>query len=163
MISANKILVPFDFSDESREALAYAAELGARLGAEVDVLHVWEPPHVANSRMDLLTEFVQSDAGHKMMDVLGSLEQRTSVETHGRVAQGKRRDVPEAIVDAAESGHYDLLVMATHGRDRLSLLLRHGVADEVIRHAPCPVITVRATPPTPLPPIHPQISVTLPG
>ncbi len=41
MISANKILVPFDFSDEAREALTYAAELGARLGAEVDVLHVW--------------------------------------------------------------------------------------------------------------------------
>ncbi len=112
--------------------------------------------------MDLLTEFAQSDAGHRMIDVLGSLEHETHVEAHGRVAQGKRRDVPYAIVDAAESGHYDLLVMATHGRDRLSQVLRRSVADEVIRHAPCPVITLRATPPPPPPYFQPQINVTLP-
>jgi nucleotide-binding universal stress UspA family protein len=159
MISASKILVPSDFSEESREALDYAVELGARLGAEVDVLHVWEPPRSTDSRSDLLTEFVRSDAGHKMLDVLGTLEQRSDLEAHGRVAPGARRDVPAAIVDAVESGHYDLIVMATHGRDRLSLILRRGVADEVIRRASCPVVTVRA----PSPPIlDPPMAVGVP-
>jgi len=162
MVSSNKILVPLDFSDASREALDYAAALGVRLGAEVDVIHVWEPPHPADSRADLLTEFAQSDEGHMMLDVLGSLEQRTEVEAHVRVAQGTRRDVPEAIVDAVEIGHYDMVVMATHGRNRLSLALRSSVADEVIRRAPCPVITVRATPPPPLPEGDLPIEMTFP-
>ena len=162
MISASKILVPSDFTDASQEALDYAEELGSRLGAEVDVLHVWQPPRDPDSHADLLAEFVQSDAGHKMLDVLGTLEQHAAVETHGRVAKGTRRDVPEAIVDAVESGHYDLVVMATHGRNRLSLALRRGVADEVIRRAPCPVITVRATPPPPPPEVGLPIEVTLP-
>ena len=149
MIYASKILVPSDFSEASREALDYAVQLGTRLGAEVDVIHVWEPPHSTDSRSDLLTEFVRSDAGHKMLDILGGLEERSLVEAHGRVAPGARRDVPDAIVDAVESGHYDLVVMATHGRDRFSLVLRRGVADEVIRRAGCPVVTVRAPEPPP--------------
>jgi universal stress protein A len=161
MISTSKILVPVDFSEASREALAYATELGARLGAEVDVLHVFQPEGHPISRMDLLAEFVRSDAGHEMMGVLGSLEQEGRVEAHGRVAQGGRRDVPEAIVDAVQSGHYDLLVMATHGRDRLSLALRRGVTNEVIRRAPCPVVAVRGTPP-PSPSVDPLIAISLP-
>jgi nucleotide-binding universal stress UspA family protein len=145
MHSPSKILVPVDFTDSSRAALEYAATLGARLGAEIDVLHVWQPPRAAGSEEELLVEFERSDAGHKMMEWLVSLELRSDVEPHGRLATGVRSGVPDAIVAAAESGAYDLVVMATHGRQGLSLLFRSSVTEKVVSRAPCPVVTLRAT------------------
>jgi nucleotide-binding universal stress UspA family protein len=48
-----------------------------------------------------------------------------------------------AIVDAAKQPGTDLIVMGTHGRTGMSRLLLGSVAELVIRHAPCPVLTVR--------------------
>jgi nucleotide-binding universal stress UspA family protein len=142
MHSPNKILVPVDFTASSRTALEYAATLGARFGAEVDVLHVWRPPHVTSTKQELLADFVQTDEGHKMMEWLASFELRSDVEAHGRLAPGARGDVPEAIVGTATSGAYDLVVMATHGHHHF---LRESVTENVIRRSPCPVLTVPAT------------------
>ena len=79
-----------------------------------------------------------------MMEWLVSFELRSDVEAHGRLAMGVRGDVPDAIVTAVASGAYDLVVMATHGRDGLSLLLRSSVTQSVVRRAPCPVVTLRS-------------------
>ena len=144
MHAPSKILVPVDFSQSSREALEYAAELGARLGAEVDVLHVWRPPNVVGSKEGIVAEFTQSDAGHLMMEWLVEFDLRGDVATHGRLAATVRSDVSETIVEVAETGAYDLVVMATHGRHGLSLLFRGSVAAKVASRAPCPVVTLRA-------------------
>lgn len=145
MQSPSKILVPVDFTDSSWAALEYAATLGARLGAEIDVLHVWQPPREPGSEAELLAEFERSDAGHKMMEWLISFELHREVEPRGRLATGLRSAVPDAIVATAESGAYDLVVMATHGRQGLSLLFRSSVTEKVVSRAPCPVVTLRAS------------------
>jgi universal stress protein A len=44
MTAIRHILVPSDFSEPSRAALEYAADLGRAFDASVDVLHVWEAP-----------------------------------------------------------------------------------------------------------------------
>jgi universal stress protein A len=143
MHTPSRILVPVDFTESSRAALEYAALLGSRLGAEVDMLHVWRPEHAA-SKEEVLSEFMQSDAGHDMMEWLASCEVRGDVVTHGRIAEGAHSQIPDAIVEVVESCAYDLVVMATHGRQGLSLLLRGSVTEKVVRRAPCPVITIRA-------------------
>jgi nucleotide-binding universal stress UspA family protein len=48
------------------------------------------------------------------------------------------------ILSAAREGNCDLIVMGTHGRTGLNRLLMGSVAEEVVRKAPCPVLTVRA-------------------
>jgi nucleotide-binding universal stress UspA family protein len=48
-------------------------------------------------------------------------------------------------VDVAKSGAYDLIVIGTHGRTGLSHALIGSVAERVVRHAPCPVLSVRLT------------------
>jgi len=138
----NRILVPVDFSGPSRAALEYAVFLGSKFGAEIDVLHVWRPPEDVESRMQLLSEFKVSDAGHKMVTWLASCELHGGVEAHGRVAPGARRDVPDTVVGAVEAGSYDLVVMGTHGHQGLMHLLRGSITEEVVRRAPCPVVTV---------------------
>jgi universal stress protein A len=49
---------------------------------------------------------------------------------------------PETIIQAAIDTNADLIVMGTHGRGVMGHLLIGSVADRVIRHAPCPVVTV---------------------
>jgi nucleotide-binding universal stress UspA family protein len=140
----SKILVPVDFSESSKAALELATTLGSRLDAVVDVFHVWPADHPAASKQELLHDFARSELGYKMMEWLTSCEQDGEVEAHGRVATGSRSEVPEAIIDAATSGSYDLIVMATHGRHGLSLLWRSSIAGEVVQRAPCPILMVRA-------------------
>jgi universal stress protein A len=52
-----------------------------------------------------------------------------------------------AIVEHASAGHFDLIVMGTHGRTGLSHALLGSVAERVVQKAPCPVLTVREASP----------------
>jgi len=147
MSSLNRILVPVDFSEKSQAALRCAAMIGARLGAEIDVMYVWPSPPSAASRKDLLTEFTRSAPGHKMMEWLAFFQMRDELDVRGRLGTGAHDDVPDAIVEAAEAGRYDLVVMATHGRQGFWHHLTGGIIEEVMRRAPCPVVTVRVESP----------------
>jgi nucleotide-binding universal stress UspA family protein len=49
----------------------------------------------------------------------------------------------EAIIDYAGATGTSLIVMGTHGRTGLAHLLMGSVAEQVVRTAPCPVLTVR--------------------
>jgi nucleotide-binding universal stress UspA family protein len=50
----------------------------------------------------------------------------------------------EEIVHAAVDHKCDLIVMGTHGRSGLGRLVMGSVAEEVMRKAPCPVLTLKA-------------------
>ena len=52
-----------------------------------------------------------------------------------------------AIVHLADQEHVDMIVMPTHGRTGLFRLLMGSVAEEVVRKARCPVLTVKAAVP----------------
>jgi universal stress protein A len=51
-----------------------------------------------------------------------------------------------AILDAAEAGGFDLVVVATHGRTGIAHMLLGSVAERVVRRCPTPVLTVRPRP-----------------
>jgi nucleotide-binding universal stress UspA family protein len=53
------------------------------------------------------------------------------------------------IVQVARETSADLIVMGTHGRTGLARVLMGSVAEDVLRTAPCPVMTVKATVPVP--------------
>jgi nucleotide-binding universal stress UspA family protein len=48
----------------------------------------------------------------------------------------------KAITETAAREKFDLIVMGTHGRSGLAHLALGSVAERVVRHAPCPVLTV---------------------
>ena len=52
----------------------------------------------------------------------------------------------EQILRVGASSHADLIVLGTHGTTGLARLLMGSVAEDVLRRAPCPVLTVRAHP-----------------
>jgi universal stress protein A len=146
-MEVKKILVPVDFSECSRAALRYAVHFGNRLGASaIDVLHVWQPPayldpgitvHTPEGREQTLAEFVKSKAGQSMKSFLTEVEGGGSFTCHGRLETGEPR---EAILEVALEG-YDLIVMGTRGETTNVKL--GSIAQEVVRSAVCPVLTIR--------------------
>lgn len=134
-----RILVPYDFSDPAAQALHTAHDLAALYGATVLPVHVIEeltlPLVYEVESIDVDTEDVRRRATSALQDVSGSQEVRV---VSGHPAR--------RLVHIAEDERADLIVIATHGRTGLSRVLLGSVAEAVIRRAPCPVYTVRATP-----------------
>jgi nucleotide-binding universal stress UspA family protein len=144
-----KILLPVDFSDYSKPALERAAALAKCLGAEVHILHVWEFPEplpldsAAQKRFDskAFAAVVQAHAQERLdalmaeASALGvTISRKLSVPGHPS----------QAIVDIARDEAYDLIVLGTHGRTGFKRTVLGSIAEKVVRHAPCPVLTIRA-------------------
>jgi len=146
----SRILVPVDFSAHSDEALRYAAALGSRLGASLELLHVVEDPFVSGAwssevyvpNVPELLDNLVADAKRRLSD-LKDVVVPESVPAATAVLKGRPA---HTIVEHAKDGHFDLVVMGTHGRTGLAHLVMGSVAEAVVRRAPCPVLTVRQTP-----------------
>jgi nucleotide-binding universal stress UspA family protein len=151
MNKQKQILVPVDFSSASKVALKQAAELAQQIGAVVDILHVWDVPAVAHDddAMELqgLPSTVADAVCHYAKNTLAAF--KTKAQESG-LAVRSARAVPgrayQTIVEEAERGGYDLIVIGTHGRKNLSRAVLGSVAERVVRHAHCPVLVARAHP-----------------
>jgi nucleotide-binding universal stress UspA family protein len=143
MRSPRRILVPVDFSPCSAEALRYAATLAEQLDAQIDVLHVWQSPQLAfaDGTIPPLTVFAHTQAGQAMSTFLEELEASgmPADRVRGRLASG---DAATRVLEVAEEGGYDLIVMGRHGRGRLQHFLVGSVTEKVSRKAPIPVLTL---------------------
>jgi nucleotide-binding universal stress UspA family protein len=148
MESLKRILVPVDFSTCSRKALDYALDLGAALGAEVEVLHVCETPAMVSPDLmvtvpdqprQTITQWVTQEAEKGLSALLGEVRREGGPPTAHRIVVGR---TAEEISTAAERA--DLVVMGTHGRRGLSHLVLGSVAEKVVRTSPRPVLTLRA-------------------
>jgi nucleotide-binding universal stress UspA family protein len=132
MDGLQSILVPVDGSPPSLAALDHAIVLAQRGDATITVLHVTVPDTLAAAGRDEVERSV-TEAFQRAHDRLGDRVLR-------RTTSG---DPLRTIVETARDGHYDLVVIGTHGRvGRLHAMLG-SVAEGVVRNAPCPVLTVR--------------------
>lgn len=148
MSSISKVLVPVDFSDCSRAALDYALFLVEKFGASLYVLHAWHLP--GHLRPDLTVwagDVSGSLADHAQTEARAEMEKflnETGLKTRQGVTYEVTSGVPATVItEAAAVRKCDLIVMGTHGRTGLSHLLLGSVAENVVRHAKCPVLTVR--------------------
>lgn len=150
MKAPRRVLAPVDFFVGSRAALDWALELAATFGAEVELLHVWQPPPFLMP--DMLVTMPGREEAVAFDDYLGERARR-ELETYASRALGRHGEVPvsmrvecgvpwQVIVQAAASGGHDLIVMGTHGRRGLEHLMLGSVAEAVLRRAPCPVLVV---------------------
>jgi nucleotide-binding universal stress UspA family protein len=136
-----RILAPTDRSSFSEKAVAYAHELAKQCGAELHVLRVLAEDKAFNefAATGVLDATKQDDDYHRWVAALvgeaGDVRRVESV----RIST----DVPAAILRYAEHNDIDLIVMATHGRTGLTHLFLGSVAEQVMRAAACPVLTLR--------------------
>jgi nucleotide-binding universal stress UspA family protein len=143
----SRILVPTDFSAASEAALEYAVTLADRFGASLHLLHVVEDPFVGGAfgselyitSVPAMRAHLVDEAAQRLCRILGQ-EDRERLKATSEVRVGAPA---AAIREAAHVQHCDLVVMGTHGRSGMAHLLLGSVAEKVVRHAPCPVLTVR--------------------
>jgi len=145
-----KVLCPTDFSPCAGQALEVAVLVARSFGAELHVLHGIvlhaADPHSAVHHLPNLEEIqaiLQRAAASALAEDIAPHADGTL-----RIVEVQRRApfAGEAILNYAEEIGADLIVMGTHGRRGLSHLLLGSVANEVVRRAPCPVMTVRPRP-----------------
>ena len=145
-----RILVPTDFSPSSDAALEYAKVLAAQFGASLHVLHVVDARFAAGPVASEAYIAESADAGTRVFeDARVRLSHRLTA--NDRIRYRAATEIvtgagAQAIIDYATERGMDLIVMGTHGRSGLAHLLVGSVAEEVVRHAPCPVLTVRHSP-----------------
>ncbi len=138
------ILVPVDFSSNSKGALDYAHALAVRLGASLHLTHVCEVPALGSGSMHAYavaySNWSQQLGDEAERELLRMVPALTGVPVSTEVLFGSPA---RAIVTAATNRNIDLIVMGTHGHGPLMHALMGNVADRVVRTAPCPVLTVR--------------------
>jgi nucleotide-binding universal stress UspA family protein len=141
-----RILVPHDFSEHATRALVVAADLARRTRGRLEVLHVLTPlyggPGYPSQEAIAWTpdrERVAQLERRLALVVAAALPARGAPPVRVRVVRG---EALTCILAAARRA--DAIVMATLGRTGLAHVLLGSVAEKVVRHAPIPVLTVRA-------------------
>jgi nucleotide-binding universal stress UspA family protein len=146
MTRARRLLVPIDFSDHSRRALAMAQTFAAEAGAAIDLLHVVDqmvPPAFYQTGKTSLLEIDRglADRCRENLRDLAAEAGGPAVATAEHVVSGR---AASEIVRFAEENGNDLIVIATHGLTGLKHFLLGSVTEKVVRSARCPVLTFKA-------------------
>jgi nucleotide-binding universal stress UspA family protein len=142
-ISIKNVLYATDFSATSEAALPYATAICRRFGSTLHTAHVLSDTSLLMMTggldyvgFEALYENAQSLAQERInqiVDRLGKIPYRTYVR-HGKVWTN--------LSDIVANNSIDLIVVGTHGRGGLGRFVLGSVAEDILRHAPCPVLTV---------------------
>ena len=144
MNSIKNILLPTDFSKNANQALVYAVKLADVMAAKLTLLHVntlfQEDPNNPDYHFPSLEEFY-----HKSEDTADkNLQEMTSQHVHIKIENKVVRGFSPAneIVNFVNANKIELVVIGTHGRTALKHFLIGSVAEKVLRHVSCPVVSV---------------------
>ena len=140
-----RILVPFDFSAAAESALAWAADLQTTTGAgPIQIVHAINSRPVGTVEASLESLLPNEDEIAELERKDGGGRQRAWRAGSGEGGHQALSEVGDIILDAARADGAELIVMGTHGRTGIGRLLLGSVAEHVLRHADCPVVTVHA-------------------
>jgi nucleotide-binding universal stress UspA family protein len=134
-----KILVAIDGSPFSDAAIAAAGGLAAKLGADVEVLHVHEHdaiPSKAGMSPDLETP---EEANAVVAAAIERLK-TNGVSAHGHVLQSATRHVPRKINEFTNESGADLIIVGRRGLSSLTGMLVGSVSNKLIHTATVPVM-----------------------
>jgi len=142
-VGLKNVLFATDFSIISETAFPYAAAICRHFGSTLHIAHVLSDTAllmmsggVDYVSLGTMYDDANAEAKQKLEQLCAHLEgvsHRTYVR-HGLVWK--------SLAGIIEQNDVDLVVVGTHGRTGLGKLLLGSVAEDILRHAPCPVLTV---------------------
>ena len=138
-----RILMPTDLGPQSDKAIEYGLTLAQRFGAHLTLLYVFRESYAS-----------QYQRGPSAFN--SSLEERESCRRGIKAAVDTARELypdcsalfgygepNEEIIKAAREGEYDLVVISTHHYNWLTRLAYGSDADQILHHAPCPILVLQ--------------------
>lgn len=137
-VAFRHVLVATDFSEPSRRALRDALALSTENHAQLSVIHVLHPErtHAAlENPPELDLERIEAEKQfRKLLNELKPEQKITTCLKHGNVTL--------QVLSLIEEEGIDLLVLGTRARGGLTKVALGSVAEELLRLAPCPVMTI---------------------
>ena len=149
-LQLKKLLVPTDFSANSKKALVYAVRLAQRNDSSVILFHVFESPefvrqlpedfsYKSNEEVRKLFDAAKRRSEERLLTLLRDMQASdVKIETLQRLGTPY-----EEIVKVAKETGVDLIVIATHGYTGVKHFLLGSTAERVVNVSPCPVLVVR--------------------
>lgn len=137
-----EILVPVDFSAASQQALIVAEQWARRFAARLHLIYVIEPPTVPQWGyvfLALREDKLRKAAEAELKKLLSLVPTQAAVTTEVRSGYGADYE----ICQLARKRKTDLIVMGSHGAGPIRRALMGSSAENVVRHAPCPVLVIR--------------------
>jgi nucleotide-binding universal stress UspA family protein len=131
MFPIKTILHPTDFSETSEHAFRLACSLARERGARLVVLHV--VPTSLSAEQRGFGEDIEEELSRVSMP-------DANVDVERRLEEG---DPTRVILRVARELNSDLIVLGSHGRTGFGRLLMGSVAEQLLREACCPVLTVK--------------------
>ncbi|MBI4527790.1 MAG: universal stress protein [Deltaproteobacteria bacterium] len=151
MNEIKKILAPADLSNFSKTGVRYAAGITESQGAEVIVYNVitleetpfphaveeWVATHMELPQLKKAIEERKKLVEKFINENLADLATKIKIRAEVGIGVPYKKIVEKAIEERA-----DIIVMCTHGRGGLLHMLIGSVTEQVVRRAPCPVVSV---------------------
>ena len=142
-LKIQSVLVPIDFSTPSLQAVEFALPWLKSFGAELHLVHVFEPdyPLASTAALPLLIPNLQvrDRVRHHLKDV----SKKHSVALGSENVHARRGRPFEEICRLARDRSIDLIVTSTRGNTGLKHLALGSTAERVVRYASCPVLIAR--------------------
>lgn len=141
--AVKNVLFATDFSPISEAAMPYAGAICRRFGGTLHLAHV-----LSDASLLMMTGGVDyvsmgtiyDDANTEAKEKLDRIATRFEGIPHRNYV--RHGHVWKNLSEIIAANHVDLVVVGTHGRTGLGKLLLGSVAEDILRHAPCPVLTV---------------------
>jgi nucleotide-binding universal stress UspA family protein len=141
VLHSKEVLIATDFSDASRRALAYAIAIAQRYSSALSVVHAIVP----EPREPIPLEALPRELNRRRLKVeqemknLSEEARMDDLNHHVLLERGRVWDVLGSVI---QHDSIDLLVLGTHGRGGPKKLALGSVAEQVLRLAPCPALTI---------------------
>lgn len=137
LFSTERVLVPFDFSDEASKALTNTLEFVGD-ASRVYVLHVLH--RLETTEPSMVWQTLDDDT--RRQNVQKAFHEKF------QPPEGLRFDIvignpSSEILDYAKGNNITLIVIPSHGRSGLGRFFLGSVAEKVMRYAHCPVLVLR--------------------
>jgi len=140
-MKVQSVLFPTDFSTAAERALPHALEISRRFGARLTILYV-RSPFADDPASPEFQFFDQGKYESYVESVLADMCRGIDASDQVDTATVRNLSAGSGILEFAFDNKTDIIVMGTHGRSALSAFLMGSVAEKVVRHARCPVLTV---------------------
>lgn len=140
-MAVKKILIAVDDSDISARAARVGTELARSVKAKIGFIHIFDPTTGPGTIWGVPANHLTELSERTAKDLLATFRKRNAQRSG--VTEFLRSGKPaHQIIEVAKGWPADLIVMGSHGRGKIGGMILGSVSQEVLCHAPCPVMVV---------------------